>query len=399
MLMMVQGKFHPWMGLALAILAGAGLLVLLLRRPEDVGTRSSPPVAEIGQPVPSVVQSAAKPPAAPIPGDTTTREVQEFQRHMRRTMLANHAWLMSPAARELFLAGHPREAAERNQLDLAAQYEEGDRDAAATLYSLVANCKASAVAAARSGAADGYASLAAQARERANQRFGVSKAKALAFIDLLDESEALDDAKCRSVDRIDSAALLESVRRAGSDGHVPSLASLGGATTLASEDDKREKYLLSASLLGDAESQWRLASLYRNHLANPDNRGKMRFWLEQAADQEPEAAFALGRCLQKACDGQPANPERAERLIESAAGGGSYSALQYLAGEDGHESAVDPVTRFAWREFRARLADDGCDANYLWRLLDGGAPQRLELRKTFPPRRPAPSAIPPRGLF
>src|SRR5258705_2319807 len=176
MLMMVQGKFHPWMGLALAILAGAALLVLLLRRPEDSGTRSSPPVAEIGQPAPSVVQSAEKPPTAPIPGDTTAREVQQFQRRMRRTILANHAWLMTPAARELFLAGHPREAAERNQLDLAARYEEGDRDAAATLYSLVANCRDSEVAAARSGAAEGYASLAAQARERANQRFGLAKA-------------------------------------------------------------------------------------------------------------------------------------------------------------------------------------------------------------------------------
>src|SRR6266850_2128601 len=88
------------------------------------------------------------------------------------------------------LAGHPREAAERNQLDLAARYEEGDRDAAATLYSLVANCKGSEVAAVRSGAAEGYASLAAQARESANQRSGLAKAKALAFIDLLDESEA-----------------------------------------------------------------------------------------------------------------------------------------------------------------------------------------------------------------
>ncbi|MGH8314949.1 MAG: hypothetical protein ACRETU_07340, partial [Steroidobacterales bacterium] len=271
--MMVQGKFHPWMGLALAILAGAALLVLLLRTPEGGTTSPSPPVAGTGLPVPSVAQPAAKPPAAPGPVDTTARDMQEFQLRMRRTMLANHDWLTSPAARELFLAGHPREAAERNQIDLASRYEVGDRDAAATLYSLVANCKNSEATAARSGATEAYAGLAARLRERADQRTGLAKAKALAFVELLDESEALNDSKCRTIDRVDAAALLESVRRAATDGHVPSLASLGGATTPAKEDDKREKYLLSASLLGDSESQWRLAHLYRNHLSNPDNRG------------------------------------------------------------------------------------------------------------------------------
>jgi hypothetical protein len=386
--MMVQGKFHPWMGLTLAILAAAAVLVLFLREP-IVERRSTPltvpPNTETAPATPATAATAARPQP---PVDSYAAEAGDFRLHMRRTLLAGLKWLTSPAARELYLVGHPREAVDRNLIDLNAQATNGDRDAAAALYYLIGLCKDPEAAAAMAGSAQTHPNFAAEARKHGEQLAGAARAKALAFVPLFDEKQAALDQRCRNLDRVDAAAIEQSVRNAASDGHVPSLASLGQLAAHTPAEPAGERYLLSASLLGDPASQWWLAQIYMNRKSKSD-RGKMRFWLEQAADKEPEAAFALGHCLLKECDGQPANPERGQRLIEAAAASGSYSALGYLTGhsEGSSDSAasVDPATAYAWREFRGRLADEGCNENYLWLLLNDDEERRAQQRDSLLP--------------
>jgi hypothetical protein len=374
--------------LTLAILAGTALLVFFLKDPRVDRAPVAPPLTAVTE------KPQAAPPTAVATGSTRPAvdayagEVETFRQHMRRTLLAGLPWLTSPAARELYLAGHPREAVDRNLLDLNVQATGGDQDAAATLYYFVGLCKDPEVAAAMSGSAAVYPNLASEARKHAERLSGAARAKALAFIPLFDEERAALDQKCRNLDQVDAASLEQSVRKAASDGHVPSLASLGQFAARMPADPAGERFLLSASLLGDPSSQWRLAQIYRSRKSQSDG-GKMRFWLEQAADKEPAAAFALGHCLLKQCDGLPANPERGQRLIEAAAASGSSSALEYLtdqgAGGNDGSSASDPATRYAWLEFRGRISDEGCNASYIWLLLNDEEAERAEQRDALRP--------------
>jgi TPR repeat protein len=175
------------------------------------------------------------------------------------------------------------------------------------------------------------------------------------------------------------------VRQAAADGHTRSLATLAAMTQ---NQSLRERYLLSASLLSDAQAQLALARLYQLRPASDataKDRGKARFWLEQAAGSLPAASFELGVCLLGDCDGEPANPGRAHQLIESAARQGYAPAMDFLTRNAGDDEASDKYARFAWLEFRARLANEGCYQYFLTLLETGDEAARNAVRNSFLP--------------
>jgi len=388
MLMMAKGKFHPWLALTLAILAGAALLVLLLEQPGREA--ASPPSASTESPEPATAAGSKLPgatPAIPHQAEISPELLGKFRRHLRGSMLRRYGldWMDASSGKELFLDGHIREAMAQAQRELARRTANGDRDAAALLLDLRLRCDDPQLLDTQRDLAE----RAPQNRQRlqaiADRLSPAARAKALVAIDVDAEQSELLTSYCQGPAPVDMTDLEEQVRRAASDGHTPSLEAM--ATIAAANNDAaaRERYLLSASLLGDSKAQWRLAHLYRKRLAtnaSPDDRGKMRFWLEQAFDKIPAAAFELGDCLRAECDGQPANPERAQRLIESAARQGDPLAIRsMMEGTDG--SASDKFSEFAWLDFRARLAEEGCNIDDF--LIARVSDERDRTRSAFYP--------------
>jgi hypothetical protein len=365
MLVTVQGKFHLWMALCIGILAGAAVVVLLMW-PQDEG-RTKPsvlPTSPAALPVPaspsvSTRSDTDRPSAAPAD------EVAALRTNMRRTLLhTRYPWVVSAAAREFFLQGRMRDAASANERDLAARVSTGDRDAAAVSLRLNDWCADPEFANLRLAALARAAQIDQSLHVNASALAPATRLAAQAAVDVSREEQSLLAVLCRSSAVRDTAALQSQVARAAADGDTPSLVALAQARV---EDSLRERYLLSAALLGDTEAQWMLAGLYGKRLAldpNGNDRGKSRFWLEQAFDKLPAASYELGRCLLADCDGQPANPERARRLIESAARQGDPRAMAFMIEGAGVTEGDDRFAHYAWLDFRASLADDGCEPDY-----------------------------------
>ena len=363
MLMMAQGKFHPWLALTLAILAGAATLVLVLRESGDEGAPSQSAKSEARKPVPA--------PAAPTHDDASAgaapaaispEELEKFRRHLLGATLHEYGleWMDAATGRELFLAGRIRDAMAQAERELARRIAGGDRDAAARLIGMREGCDDPELLDTQQDLNE----RAPQTRQRllavANRLSPAARAKALVAVDVEAKQAELVSSFCEGPSPVDVDDLEEKVRQAASDGHTLSLQVMASIAARKRDEAGRERYLLSASLLGASEAQWRLAGLYRERLTadpNSKDRGKMRFWLEQAFDKIPAAAFDLGDCLRSECDGQPANPERAQRLIESAASQGESRAIEAMIEGAG---ASDKFSQYAWLDFRARLAEEGC---------------------------------------
>jgi hypothetical protein len=211
------------------------------------------------------------------------------------------------------------------------------------------------------------------------------RAKAEILLDLQAEESQIGPSVCESLAHVDTVDLDEKVRQAAADGHTPSLATLAAMTP---DGNLQERYLLSAALLGDTAAQLDLARLYLRRsdaTPAPKDRGKARFWLEQAAGSQPAASFELGKCLIRDCDGQAANPSRARQLIESAAREGYPPAMAYMTRDVDAEEPGDKFTRYAWLEFRARLAEQGCYANAAYLVETNDEATRNAIRDSFLP--------------
>jgi TPR repeat protein len=365
MLVTVQGKFHLWMALCIGILAGAAVVVLLMWPQDEGGTKPSvPPTSPAALPVPA---SPSVSPRSDTDRRSTTPadEVAALRTNMRRTLLhTRYPWVVSAPARERFLQGRMRDAASANERDLATRVSTGDRDAAAVSLRLNDWCADPEFANQRLAALARAVQIDQSLHVNASALAPTTRLAAQAAVDVSREEQSLLAVVCRSSAVRDTAALQSQVARAAADGDTPSLVALAQASV---EDSLRERYLLSAALLGDTEAQWMLAGLYGKRVAldpNGNDRGKSRFWLEQAFDKLPAASFELGRCLLADCDGQPANPERARRLIESAARQGDPRAMAFMIEGVGVTEGDDRFARYAWLDFRASLADDGCEPDY-----------------------------------
>ena len=386
MLMMVKGKFHPWMGLLLAVLAVTALVVLMLRQPATQENKAMPVPA--ATPAASNALSAQGPPSSAVGargGEISAEELDRFRRNLRGLMLRiSYPWIVGARARELFLDGRLREAVEAGERELIARAGDGDRDAAATLLGLRSECDDPESLKSKQ-ATDQWAPVTASMRNIAIDLNPTTRAKAMAFMDLrADEAKVLPTV-CPGLSQVDAVDLVEKVRQAAADGHARSLATLAAMT----QDQRlRERYLLSASLLSDAPAQLTLARQYQlrpfSDAASKD-RGKARFWLEQAAGSLPAASFELGVCLLGDCDGQPANPGRAHQLIESAARQGYAPAMDFMTRNAGDDEASDKYAHYAWLEFRARLADAGCYQYFLSLLETGDEAARNAVRNSFLP--------------
>jgi hypothetical protein len=369
MLVIVKGKFHPWMALTLAILAGASVLVLLLRKPGNEAPTNTPETSALLETKPARTSNSGNIPSVRARTDEISpEELDRFRKNLRRTLLrSRYSWIASSSAKDLFVAGRMREAVQQSERELVARTANGDRDAAVLLFGAWHGCSDQDLIDTQREVLEGATKLRAQLQAKTSRLTVATRARALAAIDVREEQTAILAAMCQGPAPTDMADLEEKVRRAASDGHTPSLEALASIAAWNRDDASRERYLLSASLLGDAEAQWRVAGLYGKRLAtdpNSKDRGKMRFWLEQAYDKVPAAAFELGQCLLADCDGQPANPERAHGLIESAARQGYPLAIDFMIqGTDGIDGG-DNFARFTWLDFQARLADDGCNLDY-----------------------------------
>ena len=373
MLMMVKGKFHPWLALALAIIAGAMLFALAVRWRGS----SEPPAVTIRPPAaPEPVRRPARTTMPPAPADeaVSAGELDRFRRNMRSAFLrvAFNDRAMSAAARTLFIEGALRAGLDTNDSELAARASKGDRDAAAALLRLRINC--------RNPAWLGSLPLASDRSRGSVPPVGPgmpprTHALALAAIDLTVEEVAAATAYCQATGNTDSSALESQIRSAAADGHAPSLLALA---LRAPDDATRERHLLSAAILGDAQAELELARLYTRRAGGDPNdpeRAKIRFWLEQANNRLPAATFELGRCLAAGCDGRPADAGRARQLIETAAGQGYPDAIEALAAPDAPYAGdtgepADPAERYAWLGFRARLALLGCYTDFADLALD-----------------------------
>jgi hypothetical protein len=374
MLMMAKGKFHPWVTLALAIVAGAVLFALAVRW---LG-RSAPPAvarADVRRlPPPAPVATSVVPSAAPEDDALTPPELEHFRRNMRSAFLrvAFDDRSMSAAARALYIEGQLRAGLEANDSELATRASKGDRDAAAALLRLRSNCRNPAWLGSLPLAADRSPESVPQAGPRMPPR---TRALVLAAIDLTAREVAAATAYCQTTGAADSSALEARVRSAAADGHAPSLLAIA---MQAADDPTRERHLLSAAILGDARAELELARLYAQRAGDdpgsPD-RAKIRFWLEQANNRLPAATFELGRCLAAGCDGRPPDAVRARALVETAAAQGYADAIETLAGVDAAFAGdmaepAGPAERYAWLGFRARLARLGCYTDFAELALD-----------------------------
>lgn len=370
MLMMVQGKFHPWMGLALAIVAGAALLVLILK---PAGDAPAPPPAILTTQSPTSRHSepapAAAPASTPAPAALSAEALEKFRASRRRSALraSYDALVISPATLERFLAGRPRDAAKQALDDLRVRVAHDDRAAAAALFRTLVRCGDG------SGLRNDISAAEAEITATAARQAPPDRLRARAALDIAREQSEFDAALCEGGAPDNNPALMETVRNAASDGDTPSLVALATAAAQRHDEASEERYLLSASLLGDPDGQWQLARLYQKRLAadpNGKDRGKMRFWLEQAADKIPAATYTLGDCLRTTCDGLAANPDRARRLIETAAQKGDRNAIDAMIRDSQDPGTGDRLADYAWVDFRARLADSGCDAGYFFNLVE-----------------------------
>lgn len=353
------------MALGIGILAGASIVVLLLwPRAADEPRATAASV----EPATRTHAQSPSTPAATVADRqqaATHETLAALRSNLRRALLRMHyPGLVSSAARGLFLEGRMRDASGANERELAARTSTGDREAAALSLRLSAACADQEFMTLRLGALARAAQIDQSLRVNATALALATRLAAQAEVDVAREEQALLAAWCRGNGARDPAALQTQVERAAADGHTPSLVALASSGV---DDNRRERYLLSASLLGDAEAQWVLAGLYGKRLAldpNSGDRGKSRFWLEQAFDKLPAAGYELGRCLQADCDGQPANPESARQLIEAAARQGEARAITFMIEGSGVIDGDDRFARYSWLDFRARLADDGCEADY-----------------------------------
>jgi hypothetical protein len=370
--MIVKGKFHRWMALALAIVAGALVFVLAVRWFGRSETPAAPP-GVVTRP-----QGALEPaqlPANPSPAASaatiaalSAEELDHFRRNLRSAFLraALDDMRLSPGGRASFIDGRLREALDANDGELSARAAGGDRDAAAALLRLRGNCRNPAWPNGLPLAADHPRDTvpAAGPRMPADLRTLI-----LAAIDLTAEEVAAVTAYCRGTGGSDARELEAQVRLAADDGHAPSLRALA---MNAPDDQTRERRLLSAAILGDVDAQLEVARL-NARLAGADSafrdRAKIRFWLEQANNRLPAATYELGRCLATGCDGRPAEPERARLLIETAARQGYSDAIDTLTAP-GAADPGDVVERYAWLAFRARLARMGCYTEFADLALD-----------------------------
>jgi hypothetical protein len=275
-----------------------------------------------------------------------------------------------------------RDAAAVNERDLAARVSTGDREAAAVLLRLGDWCAEPEFANLRLAALARAAQIDQSLHVNAAALASGARLAAQAAVDVAREEQSFLAVLCRGSGVRDSAALQSQVARAASDGYTPSLVALAQSGV---DESRRERYLLSAALLGDTEAQWLLSGLYGKRLAldpNGNDRGKSRFWLEQAFDKLPAASYELGRCLLADCDGQPGNLERARQLIDSAARQGEPRAIAFMIEGTGVTDSDDKFARFAWLDFRAMLADDGCEPDYS--VLSFGD-DRVRARSAFLP--------------
>jgi hypothetical protein len=384
--MMVKGKFHPWMVLLLAIVVGAAVFVLVLR---ESGVKEPQAVAVSASTLPETPAAPTGPTASTTPAITngiSSEELDRFRKNLRRTLLGRRdAMMVSPAAKELFLNGRIREALALAERELAVRTANGDRDAAAMLLGFQHSCSDPVFLDLKKNLVEGEPQMRAQLQAKTSRLAPITRAKALVAIEVSRDLTEILAASCQGPAPMDMTDLEDKVRRAAADGHTSSLTALASVAAWNRDETSRERYLLSASLLGDSWAQLSLASLYGERRAkdpNSKDRGKMRFWLEQAYDKEPSAAFDLGKCLLADCDGQPANPERGRQLIESAARQGDYPAISFMIEGGAGSEANDKFTRYAWLSFRARLADEGCDANYFVFMMDD---KRESARNSFFP--------------
>ncbi len=384
MLVTVQGKFHLWMALCIGILAGAAGVVLLLWPQEQDGAESPMPPTS---PAASRVLESTSPSAASDAGRKVAAPAQAIaglRTNMRRTLLqTRYPWLISSTARDLFLLGRMRDATAANDRDLAALTATGDRDAAARSLRLSDWCTEPEFANMRLAALARAAQIDQSLHVNAAALAPATRLAAQAAVDVAREEQSLLAVLCRGNAVRDVTALQSQVARAAAEGHTPSLVALAQAGV---EDSLRERYLLSAALLGDSEGQWILAGLYAKRLAldpTANDRGKFRFWLEQAFDKVPAASYELGRCLLADCDGQPANLPRGRDLIESAARQGEPRALTSMIAGAAVSAGDEKFTHYAWLDFRARLADDGCEPDYSVLSFDE---ERARARAIFLPQ-------------
>jgi hypothetical protein len=374
MLMMVKGKLHPWMSLALAIVAGAALLVFLLKDPRKSAgpvTAAAPGVAE-SAPLPRIT-----PANAPQPGTVMAPQALEaFKRNLRRSLLHQFRfdWMDASTGRDLFLAGHTREAFAQAERELGRRVANGDRDAAVRLFGLRSGCNDPDFLDTQRDLVENASRTKSQVEALALKLPPAKRARAEAAIEIDAEAGEIVASFCREPAAMDNRELEDKVREAASDGHTPSLTALAAIAAWKRDDVARERYLLSASLLGDADAQVSLASVYRQRLAadpQSKDRGKMRFWLEQAYDKVPGAAYDLGMCFRSECDGLPANPDRAQQLIESAAHRGDEQALWALTHATDGSAGGDKFGPYVWTDFKTRLAETGCEPDASFAILIG----------------------------
>jgi len=370
--MMVQGKLHPWLGLTLAIIGGALLLVLLLKPGGEAQapTPVAPAATQVNAPDATIAPAVQAKPTEAVSA-LSSAEIEKFRATLRRANLAGRygRLAVSPAARALFLAGKTREAAGEAVRELRARIAHDDRDATAAFYQAMLACNAADPAAIRREFESGDVHIA----EKAPRQSPANRLRTEAALAVAREQMEFDEALCEGGAADNNAALLEKVRNAASDGDLPSLMALADAAHLRRDYDGEERRLLSAALLGDPDGQWQLALFYRNRWSTSSevkDRDKMKFWLEQAAEKIPAAAFALGECLQSGCDGRPPNPGRARSLVESAARKGDSAAIEAMITAGADPATGDRFDEYAWLDFRARLAEDGCHPSYYLDLFD-----------------------------
>lgn len=374
MLMMVKGKLHPWMSLALAILAGAALLVFLLKDHKES-------VAPVTATAPAVTESAPlrriAPANAPQPGTAMAPQALEaFKRNLRRSLLHQFRfdWMDASSGLDLFLAGRTQEAFAQAQKELRRRVASGDRDAAVRLFGMRSLCSDQEFLAMQRDLAENSSRMKSQVEALAIKLPPARQTMAFAAIDVDAQAGEIVASFCREAATPDDRDLEDKIRDAASDGHTPSLTALASIAAWKRDDVARERYLLSASLLGDADAQVSLASLYRQRLAadpQSKDRGKMRFWLEQAYDKVPGAAYDLGMCFRSECDGLPANPDRAQQLIESAAHRGDEQALWALTHATDGGAGGDKFGPYVWTDFKTRLAETGCEPDASFAILIG----------------------------
>ncbi len=375
MLMMVKGKLHPWLGLALAILAGAALLVFLLKDRTEYcgpGYRNGARQRRVRP-----VAASSRLPNAPQPSSPIDPQALEtFKRNLRRALLHRYRfdWMDASSGRDLFLAGHTQEAIAQAEKELRRRVASGDRDAAVRLFGMRSMCADQDFLDMQRDLVENESRPKMQTEALAIKLPPAKRAMAFASIDIDAQAGEIVASCCRGSATPDDRDL--EARSGKPRPTVTRRVSLALASIAAwKRDDARSRTLPAVRVAAGrrrraSESRGSCTANGSRQTPQSKDRGKMRFWLEQAYEKVPGAAYDLGMCFKSECDGLPADPDRAQRLIESAARRGDELALMALTHAADGGDAGDKFARYVWADFKTRMAEIGCEPDAIVRNPD-----------------------------